>query len=160
MPSHYPGRPKEVRALSAYITLTRASETLDALLELGLAKNGLRSTQFGILEALRHLGPLSQVELGKKLLRSGGNITLVVDHLEKRKLVRRERQKDDRRVIRVHLTPGGRRLISSLFPAHATSITRMMSCLSAAQQKELRGLCRKLGRGAREKFQSKGDSND
>lgn len=160
MPTHYHGKSSQVRALNAFIPLTRASETLNALLELGLASAGLSMSQFGILEALLHLGPLCQRELGEKLLRSGGNITLVVDNLEKRGLVRRVRQKNDRRMIAVHLTAKGLRLISSIFPAHAAAITKMMNSLSASEQEQLRKLCRKLGRGVRRNANQKGDTND
>src|SRR5437763_663577 len=95
--THYDGRPADVRALDAYIKLTRALSSVEARLAPGLADAGLTPTQLGILEALLHLGPLGQRTLGAKLLSSGGNITTVVDNLERRGLVRRERRDDDRR---------------------------------------------------------------
>jgi len=81
-------------------------------------------------------------------LRSGGNITLVVDNLEKHGWVRRERQKDDRRMIVIHLTQPGRRLIERVFPDHAAAIERELSNLAPREQEDLRRICRKLGRGA------------
>jgi MarR family 2-MHQ and catechol resistance regulon transcriptional repressor len=105
------------------------------------------SGQFAVLEALLHLGPLCQRELGQKLLRAGGNITLVVDNLEKQGWVRRVRGRDDRRFVAVHLTAKGKRLIQRIFPEHAAAVSKEMSCLSADEQKALRQLCRKLGLG-------------
>ncbi len=152
MPTHYRGTRREVAALNAYIPLLRAAESLSALAGLRIAALGLTPSQFGALETLLHLGPLCQRELGEKLLKSGGNITMVVDNLEKRGWVRRERQKDDRRMITVRLTPEGRRLISRIFPGHVAEIVREMQHLTGSEQQKLRRLCRKLGRGAIEKL--------
>jgi MarR family 2-MHQ and catechol resistance regulon transcriptional repressor len=142
----YKGTPAEVRALDAYIKLTRASGSVDARLGGHLAEAGLTGGQFGVLEALYHLGPLHQRELAAKLLRSGGNITVVVDNLEKRRLVRRERGGDDRRFVTVHLTAAGRNLIGRIFRRHVAGIVREMVALTPAEQEELGRLCRKLGR--------------
>jgi len=150
MPTHYKGSKEEVRALNAFINLARASESVMARMSLQLAAQGLTTGQFGMLEALLHLGPMCQKTLGEKLLRSGGNITLVVDNLEKQGWVRRERQNDDRRRILVHLTPEGRRLISGMVPAHVAAIVKEMQPLNPGEQDALRRLCRKLGRAGRE----------
>jgi MarR family 2-MHQ and catechol resistance regulon transcriptional repressor len=145
MPSHYKGRPDTVRALNAYINLARAADSLLGRMRLELDQKGLTMGQFGVLEALLHLGPMCQRTLGHKLLRSGGNITLVVDNLEKHGWVRREPQKDDRRMIAIHLTPQGRNLIEGVFPVHAQTIKREMSVLTQREQESLRRICRKLG---------------
>jgi MarR family 2-MHQ and catechol resistance regulon transcriptional repressor len=98
-----------------------------------------------VLEALMHLGPLCQRDLGRKILRSSGNMTLVVDNLEKRRLVQRERSPEDRRYYSVRLTAEGERLIRGIFPPHARAVTETMGALSRAEQEELGRLCRKLG---------------
>jgi MarR family 2-MHQ and catechol resistance regulon transcriptional repressor len=146
MGTHYRGTPDEVRALGVFIKLMRAADSLSADLGRHVATEGVTLGQFGVLEALLHLGPLCQGELGTKLLRSGSNLTTVVDNLETRGLVRRTRRADDRRVIDVSLTPEGRRLISRLFPAHARRIVRLFRALSPADQGQLGDLCRTLGR--------------
>jgi MarR family 2-MHQ and catechol resistance regulon transcriptional repressor len=110
-----------------------------------LADAGLTVSQFGVLEALYHLGPLSQGELAKKILKSSGNITMVIDNLEKRGLVNRERNQEDRRVYVVRLTVEGRRLIGSIFPRHAAKIVEEMKALTRTEQEELSRLCRKVG---------------
>lgn len=147
MPTHYKGPPEIERALSAFINFLRAADSVVARLDAQIEMGGLTHGQFAVLEALLHLGPLNQCDLARKLLRSGGNVTVVIDNLERRGLVCRERQKEDRRMVIVSLTRPGRRLIAGIFPAHAKAITAEMSRLSHHEQATLRNLCRKLGRG-------------
>jgi MarR family 2-MHQ and catechol resistance regulon transcriptional repressor len=146
--TRYRGGKAQVRALDALIKLMRAADSVSARLASGLAAAGLTESQFGALEALYHLGPLHQCDLGRKLLRSSGNITLVVDNLEKRCLVRRERGVADRRFVKVHLTEEGRRRIGAIFPSHVANVLEEMSALTAAEQEQLGRLCRKVGRRA------------
>jgi MarR family 2-MHQ and catechol resistance regulon transcriptional repressor len=149
MGTHHRGTPAEVRALDAYIKLRRASNTVLGRLDPSFRAAGLSENQLGVLEALFHLGPLHQAELGRKLLVSRANVTLLVDHLVGRGLVRRERQSDDRRRVRVTLTAEGRRLVRRVFAGHVAAIVAAMGPLTAAEQQELGRLCRKLGRGER-----------
>jgi MarR family 2-MHQ and catechol resistance regulon transcriptional repressor len=146
MGTHHRGSDAEVRALDAFIKLSRASDTLGVYAQASYADTGLTSSQFGTLETLYHLGPMCQSEIGKKILRSSGNITLVIDNLEKRGLVRREREEGDRRRVCVHLTPTGQELIARVFPGHVTLITAALGALSADEQTELDRLCKKLGK--------------
>lgn len=146
MGTAYKGSQAEVCALDTYIKLMRAADSLSNALTPTMKEVGLTPSQFGVLEALMHLGPMCQREIGRKLLTSGGNVTMVVDNLEKRTLVRRERGEQDRRYITVHLTPEGRRLIEETFPRHVACMVRRMQVLTLDEQGELGRLCRKLGR--------------
>ena len=140
-------RRNEATALGTYVKLMRAAESLTARVHKYLSSVGLTISQFGVLEALYHLGPLSQRDLGQKILRSSGNITLVIDNLEKRGLAKRERNRTDRRFFIVHLTDKGQELIRKIFPPHAALIANEMSVLNATDQKILGDLCKKVGRG-------------
>lgn len=144
MGTHYLGTKAETDALNAYIKLMRAADSVTSRSHAVLPKE-ITLAQFGVLEALLHRGPLCQGELAGKLLKSGGNLTLIVDNLEKAGLVARERNPDDRRFITVSLTEKGRAFISELFPKVAASITREFASLSSAEQFTLGWLCRKLG---------------
>ena len=144
----YAGTVRERLALRIFVKLVRAANGLSARLNRPLADAGLTESQFGVLEALLHVGPLHQRELAGKILRTHGNVTLVVDQLEKRGLVRRERGSDDRRFIRVHLTEAGTGLVRSLFPDHAARLVEEMSLLTEDEQRELGRLCRRLIRRA------------
>ncbi len=143
--SSYRGTKDELRALNAYVKLMRASESVSARTHRHLSEAGLTVSQFGVLEALYHLGPLSQAELAKKILKSSGNITMVIDNLEKRGLVKRERKQEDRRYYAIRLTPGGKKLIGGIFPRHAGKIVEAMNALTKTEQETLGYLCRKLG---------------
>ena len=151
MPTKFKGTAAEVKALNAFIKLARAMNSLNANLSRHVADEGdITMSQFGVLEALLHLGSLSQGEIGHKLLLSGSNVTTVVDNLEKRGLVRRTRRTGDRRVVDVELTDSGRKLIARLFPAHARRITSLFSALTAKEQDQLGALCRTLGKSVAE----------
>lgn len=158
MPTHFKGDSGTKRALNAFINLSRASNSVQTRLSAGLDRHGITTSQLGILEALFHLGAMCQRALGDKLLRSGGNITMVIDNLEKHGLVQRVRQKDDRRMIVIHLTPAGRQLISRVLPLHAKEVVKEMSRLTASEQEELRRLCRKLGRGGEANLENDHDN--
>jgi MarR family 2-MHQ and catechol resistance regulon transcriptional repressor len=146
MPTHYKGDPKSVLALDTYIKFTRAANAFESrLFQTGVLED-LSPSQFGVLETLYHLGPLCQGEISAKLLKSTGNITLVLDNLEKRGLVKRVRDQQDRRMVKIFLTPEGEVLIQHIFPQMVEAITREVNILTADEQAQLGALCRKLGR--------------
>jgi MarR family 2-MHQ and catechol resistance regulon transcriptional repressor len=150
MPTHFKGCETIERALSAYINVMRATDSLVSKASAQLEAAGMTVGQFAVLEALHHLGPMCQHTLAEKLLRSGGNVTLVVNNLEKRGWVRRERQKTDRRMVQIHLTPKGAKLIAKVFPEHAAVVAQLLGELTADEQDELRRLAGKLGHGAKD----------
>jgi MarR family 2-MHQ and catechol resistance regulon transcriptional repressor len=107
----------------------------------------LTFSQFAVLEALYHFGPMTAGEVSQKILKSGSNLTTVIDNLERAGLVRRERDVDDRRVIHVHLTEAGRVKIEAILPGHVAALVEELGVLSAREQETLGELCKKLGRG-------------
>lgn len=137
----------EERALRLWIALARAYTTVARAVSTKVAEYGLTTPQFGILEALHHLGPLPLGELAEKLLVTGGNVTYVMDRLEAQGLVERCRSEEDRRVVTAHLTGEGRALVTEVFPGHATYIAELMGALDAASQDEARDLLKRLGKG-------------
>jgi MarR family 2-MHQ and catechol resistance regulon transcriptional repressor len=145
MGTHYKGSKKEINALNVFIKLIRAAESINSILNASLSKEGLTESQFGILEALFHLGSMSQKNLGSKILKSGGNITLVIDNLEKRGLVIRRRGVVDRRYFNIQLTEKGKKLIESVFPKQLKIITEEIGILSENDQRELQRMCKLIG---------------
>ena len=145
MGTHYKGSKREKRALDSYTKLMRAADTINSAVMLSLSKFGLTESQFNVLDALYHLGPLSQKELGYKLLKSGGNITMVIDNLEKDAYVERRRVTEDRRIFFVHLTKKGKRRLEEILPVQVNFITNEMNRLSKTEQIELQRLCKKIG---------------
>lgn len=150
MGTHYLGTPTETLALNSYIKLSRAAESVTVRINSHLSDYQLTTSQFGVLEALYHLGPLQVGHLGEKILRSSGNMTLVIDNLVKRGLVVRRPKPDDRRCIEIQLTQPGSELIEGIMPGHVAHVVQAMSVLTAEEQRALADLCRKLGRGQKE----------
>ncbi|HEY9529032.1 MAG TPA: MarR family transcriptional regulator [Anaerolineales bacterium] len=149
MPTHYAGSSAETRTLDTFIKLTRCTNSLLARLAERNSIGELTYSQFAVLEALYHIGPMSAGEVSQKILKSGGNLTLVIDNLERDGLVRRERDGKDRRVIHVHLTEAGKGKVEAVLPGHVAALMDEFKVLSAGEQKTLGDLCRKLGRGRR-----------
>lgn len=147
MATKYNGNEEEIKALNAFININRAVESLGARLSKNYSDHGLTTSQFGVLESLLHLGPLCQKEIAEKLLVSGGNITMVIDNLEKRGLVKRIRSDQDRRYFNIELTHKGKSLIKKIFPLHVKNVVDEFSVLTPKEQLQLRFLCRKLGKG-------------
>lgn len=148
MPSNYQGSPVEIEALSAFINLMRASDAVAASLQRDIDQNKMTASQFGVLEALLHLGPLYQGDLAKKLLRATGSVTSVVAGLERKGMVQRARESHDKRFVRVTLTPQGKKAIEQVFPKHVRAVVQRFGALTLDEQKELRRLCGKLGKAA------------
>lgn len=144
MGTRYRGTNEEINALNAFIKLQRAAESVSTRVH-SVLPSGLTITQFGVLEALHHIGPLCQGELAEKLLRSGGNLTLVVDNLEKAGHVVRERDPADRRFVIVKLTASGSAFISRLVPLVVGNVSREMNRLSSTELLDLSRLCKKVG---------------
>jgi MarR family transcriptional regulator, 2-MHQ and catechol-resistance regulon repressor len=145
MGTHYSGSDSEKITLNAFIKLMRATESLNNRLNRHLADADLTVSQFGTLEALYHLGPLNQRSIGEKILKSGGNITMVVDNLEKCGYVKRKKDPNDRRAVLIHLTGEGNKFIKKFFPRHLEKIKEEFSVLTEEEKIQLAELCKKLG---------------
>jgi MarR family transcriptional regulator, 2-MHQ and catechol-resistance regulon repressor len=132
-------------ALSLWVKLARAHDTFNHLTSANIRTVGLTPAQFGVVECLGHLGPMLIGDLTKKHLVSGGNMTVVVDNLQKDGIVERTVSKEDRRAFYVRLTPKGKRLFNQIFVRHAEYVTALASVLTEAEQIELGSLLKKLG---------------
>ena len=147
MPTHYQGSDDEVASLNAYIKLIRAANAVTRRLTPTIAASGLTLSQFGVLEALHHVGPMCQRELADKLFLSGGNITMVVNNLEKQGLVVRLRTGSDKRYSSVHLTWRGTQMIKELFPKHLKEVVKVFTVLPPEELETMSKLCRRVGKG-------------
>jgi MarR family 2-MHQ and catechol resistance regulon transcriptional repressor len=148
MPTRYNGTPTETRTLDTFIKLTRCTNSVLARLAERNTLEDLTPSQFAALEALYHLGSMTQGEISSKVLKSGSNMTIVIDNLEREGLVRRKRDENDRRVINIHITEAGREKIGAVLPGHIAALVEEFSVLTADEQEMLGKLCKKLGRGA------------
>jgi MarR family 2-MHQ and catechol resistance regulon transcriptional repressor len=113
---------------------------------LNVERTGLGDSEFRVLEVLLHKGPLPVNTIGPKVWLTPGSISVAVDRLEKRALVRRTNT-DDRRVRLVELTAKGRVLITKTFREHAAAMEVAAGVLSSAERLTLLRLLKKLGKG-------------
>lgn len=133
------------RSLNTYTKLMRASESVTSRVGRKMSDAGLTISQFGVLEALLHKGDMCQRDVAAKILKSTGNITMVIDNLEKQGLVKRERSLEDRRYCTVLLTEKGRTVIEAAFAEVEAAIVKEMGALTDEEQELLGKLCKKLG---------------
>jgi MarR family 2-MHQ and catechol resistance regulon transcriptional repressor len=142
LPSAAPG------AARVYLILWRAARAVEARAVRSIEGTGLCASDFGVLEALLHKGPLAVNALGRKVLLTSGSITTAVDRLELRGLVARLAHPDDRRVRLVELTPAGRELISAADARHEADLEEVLAVLGDEERTTLVSLLRTLGRSA------------
>jgi MarR family 2-MHQ and catechol resistance regulon transcriptional repressor len=132
-------------ALSLWVKLARAHASFSHLTAANIHTFNITPAQFGVVECLGHLGPMLIGDLTKKHLVSGGNMTVVVDNLEKERIVERSVSKEDRRAFYVRLTRKGKRMFNSIFIQHAEYVAKLASVLTETEQTELGSLLKKLG---------------
>jgi len=132
-------------ALSTWVKLARAFASFNKKSIENIRHFGLTQPQFAVIEILGHLGPLKVGEICNKMLVSGGNMTLVLDNIEKLGFIERVHSKEDRRAISVQLTKQGQELFDNIFRNHAEHISKLMAVLTADEQKTLSDLLKKLG---------------
>ena len=140
----------ETAGIHIWLLLWKATRTVESHALRSVESFGLCGSDFGVLEALLHKGPLQVSALGEKVLLTSGSITTAVDRLENRGLVKRRATEDDRRARIVQLTASGRRLIRELFGKHQRDLEGAVAGLNTEERKALTGLLRKLGHSAAE----------
>ena len=138
------------KGVHLWLLLWKATKALEGHAERSIQALGMCYSDFAVLEALLHKGPLPVSALGKKVLLTSGSMTAAVDRLQSRGLVARQDDANDRRARVVHLTETGRKLISELFKDHEKDMEVSISCLTKPETETLARLLRKLGRGAEE----------
>ena len=129
-----------------FLVLWKASRAAQAYAEKSISELEMCDSDFAVLEALLHKGPLPVNEIGKKVLLTSGSITVAVDRLETKRLVERRAHGTDRRARIVHLTRAGGKLITRVYADHAADMERLASgSLTRAERKTLISLLKKIG---------------
>ncbi|GGA05940.1 HTH-type transcriptional regulator MhqR [Paenibacillus marchantiophytorum] len=139
-------------SLDLYIALSRASEWVNAHGDRDIRRHGLNRTEFGVLELLYHKGAQAIQQIGSKVLMSSGNITYVVDKLEKKEFVKRKTSTEDRRLIYAEITDKGKQYIEDIFPQHTLVIENAVAGLTQEEKKVASQLLKKLGKFAQDGF--------
>lgn len=128
------------------LRLARVGQKLYRATGVHLGTYGLNNAQFDVLARVGTAEGIGQKDLGASLLVTKGNVTHLVDLLERRGLVER---RPEGRAKRLYLTPEGRELFEEVVPAHEDFVAERFSVLSDEEQDLLHGLLRKLDRGLR-----------
>jgi MarR family transcriptional regulator, 2-MHQ and catechol-resistance regulon repressor len=142
------GTRDEALALKLWVVLSRSHTSVSRRADADIARHGLSTGEFAVLEALYHKGPLLLGEVQRKILVSSGGVTYLVDRLEAAGLVERRECAGDRRARYAALTANGEALMQRIFPEHAAAITAATAALTAAEKRQAIELLKKLGHGA------------
>ena len=129
-----------------FLVLWKAARAVEAYAENSISQLEMCGSDFAVLEALLHKGPLPVNEIGKKVLLTSGSITVAVDRLEEKGLVERRAHGSDRRARIVHLTKEGKKLITRAYADHAADLERLASAsLTKKERDTLIRLLKQIG---------------
>jgi MarR family 2-MHQ and catechol resistance regulon transcriptional repressor len=120
-----------------FLVLWKAASAIQSYAEESISELQMCGSDFAVLEALLHKGPLPINEIGKKVLLTSGSITVAVDRLETKALVERRPHGTDRRARIVHLTKEGRKLIRRLYADHAADMEQLASASLNRKEREI-----------------------
>jgi MarR family 2-MHQ and catechol resistance regulon transcriptional repressor len=138
----------DVSGIHLWLLLWKAARAVEAHSERSIARFEMGKTDFGVLEALFHKGPLTVKQIGEKVLLTSGSMTAAVDRLEARGLVARHDDTKDRRARIIKLTPAGQQLIEQAFAEHREAMEQAVAGFSDEDRAALLPLLRRLGRTA------------
>ncbi|AFH48213.1 MarR family transcriptional regulator [Ignavibacterium album JCM 16511] len=145
MGSKFDGSFEQKNALNSFIKLFRASEILKSKISAITNSNGFSDGQFYVLDVLYHLGSLPQKTLAEKIMRTEGNITMIINNLLKRKAIKRIKSENDGRVHIISLTEKGKNEFEKIFPFVLKEIETMFASLTNEEKILLQNLCKKIG---------------
>jgi MarR family 2-MHQ and catechol resistance regulon transcriptional repressor len=127
------------------LVLRKAEKAVQKIDRESIAGTGLGLSDFAIMEALLHKGPLQISQLGAKVLLTSGSMTAAVNRLEKEGYVKRMRDPEDGRCRTVVLAKPGRALIGRAYAVHAKNLDLIAGALRTEERAELIRLLKKLG---------------
>src|SRR5208283_160175 len=136
----------DISGAHLWLVLMKAYRTLSQVDARSIAASGLGISDFAVLEVLLHKGPLPVNAIGRHVMLTSGSITTAIDRLEKKQLVRRKSNPEDRRVTYVALTRAGSTLIRRIFKVHAERLETLFEPLNMTERSSLGTLLKKIGK--------------
>src|ERR1700722_12659543 len=136
----------------AWLVMIKAMQAVARYALAGLEKSGLGDSDFRVLEALLHKGPLPVNVIGPKVNLTPGSISVAVDRLLAKGLVSRAESTQDRRVRIVALTPRGKSIIAPIYRAHVATMEKVFAGLSSEEMRQLEQQLKRIGRQAESLF--------
>jgi len=134
-----PPRPEHI-----WVALSHCYKAMSSLIERSFEESGINLTDFMLLEALLHKGPMTITEIQASALLATGSMTAAVDRLETKGLIVRTLSKSDRRARVLELTSEGTAVIEAAFEQHRENLKQWMSVLSAAERSSTFASLRRL----------------
>jgi DNA-binding MarR family transcriptional regulator len=133
-------------ALRIWLRLLTCTQLIEKRVRAGLREEfNTTLPRFDLMAQLeRHAEGLKMNELSRLLMVTGGNVTAIVDQLEKEALVERFDEPDDRRAWRIRLTASGRKSFAEMARAHEQWVVELLGGLSRREHDELLKLLAKL----------------
>lgn len=138
----------DTSAARVWLILWKAYESLHAYAVNDIESLEMCLSDFAILEALLHKGPLPMNDIARRVSLTAGSVTTAIDRLENRSLVSREFQEGDRRTRLITLTPEGLKLIKSAFNKHLQALETVAAPLTKKEREQLIALLKRFGRSA------------
>ena len=151
---------KSARSLKLTTVMFRAFSQVQHAIAKDIEGYGLNTSEFGTLDVLYHKGPLPIQEVGKRILMANSSMTYVVDKLDGRGFVSREKLERDRRSVMLRLTDEGRIFFETIFETHKETLDMLYGGLSEAEKEMLTEHLKTIGYKAMEhnkRKKSKGD---
>ena len=139
-------------AVHAWLVMMKAMQAITRYALANFEESGLGLSDFAVLEALLHKGPLPVNVIGPKVNLTPGSISVAVDRLVAKGLVSRAESAQDRRVRIVTLTPRGKSVITPIFRAHAATMEKVFSGLSRDEMRQLEQQLKRIGKQAESLF--------
>ena len=130
--------------LKVVIGISRANQAIQKQSAVTFKEGGLTTAQFAVLEALYHKGTLTIQEIIKSILSTGGNMTVVINNLEKEKLIERHVNPEDKRSSLIEITQKGKKIIEEIFPNHLQSLKEEFKVLTIEEKQVLITILKKL----------------
>lgn len=127
------------------LVLGRAAKAIERVDRDSIADTGLNVSDFSIMEALLHKGPMPINTIGEKVLLTSGSMTAAANRLEEKGLITRIQDPSDGRCFYLHITKSGRRLITDVFNKHSQNLEKTAAVLNSEERSELVRLLKKIG---------------
>src|SRR5699024_1081085 len=132
-------------SLRTFVFLMKASKSVTEYVKKDIGRYDMKTTDFAVLEALYHKGDMTVKQISEAVLINAGSMTYVIDKLETKELIKRQRCKDDRRAVYIHITDKGKQLMDNIFPKHQKAIEELFQDLSTDEKKTVIDLLKRIG---------------
>jgi MarR family 2-MHQ and catechol resistance regulon transcriptional repressor len=146
-------RPESDESITAslWVVLARAYRSVAAYAEQSVAKFGICMSDFMILEALLHKGPMTMSDLCNAVLIQGAGMTAAADRLEKKKWIERVADETDRRARVVRLTKEGTSAAKTLYRRHVRDLDELFGYLGIVDRLDARNTLKTIARVAHDR---------